>query len=380
MRLDELCLDIVDCEHKTAPISAGGGYFAVGTPAMQGNRINFVEAREISQETFHVWTKRMRPAEGDLLFAREAPVGPVVRIPSRLNVAPGQRTVLLRPNPSVTDSRFLYYAIAAPSTQRRIQDLSMGSTVAHLNVADVRSFELPVPTLAEQRAIAEVLGVLDDKIAANSKLVTTTDELSQAVYAANRSSSASLVSLASFVNGRNFTKDATGTGRVVVRISELNSGLGNSTVLNDLEAPDDNLANPGDILFAWSGSLTVKRWTLPSALINQHIFKVLPTGDLPHWLAYQALLTKLREFKAIAADKATTMGHIQRRHLEVDVPVPTDEEMARINPLMQGLWDRGIAAEQESQTLAELRDTLLPALMDGTIRVKDAVAHMEGVL
>ena len=255
-----------------------------------------------------------------------------------------------------------------------------GSVQPMLNRNYIGQIKVLVPPLREQRAIAEVLGTLDDKIAANSKLITTTDELARAVYLANQAGVARLTSLAAFVNGRNFTKDATGTGRVVIRIAELNSGIGNSTVYNDIEVADDNVARPGDILFAWSGSLTVRRWTMPEAMVNQHIFKVIPTNDAPRWLVYQALVTKLAEFRSIAADKATTMGHIQRRHLEVDVPVPTPAQRAAIDGLMGGLWDRAIATDQESQTLTELRDTLLPALMDGTIRVKDAVAQTEEVL
>lgn len=87
--LDDACTHIVDCEHKTAPIDDAGSYYAVGTPAMRGNAINYAEARRINQSTFSDWTRRLRPMRGDLLFAREAPVGPLVRIPDSENVAPG---------------------------------------------------------------------------------------------------------------------------------------------------------------------------------------------------------------------------------------------------------------------------------------------------
>jgi type I restriction enzyme S subunit len=242
-------------------------------------------------------------------------------------------------------------------------------------------FTFDVHDPKEQQAIAEVLGALDDKIAANRKLVTTIDEFASAVYKQAATDEQPLTDLARFVNGRNFTKNATGDGRVVVRIAELNSGIGGSTVRNRVEdTADDNLARPGDILFAWSGSLTLHRWTRPEALINQHIFKVVPKTEVPYWLAYQAVATKLPEFKGIAADKATTMGHIQRRHLDTQTATPTADEVEALDPLMTSLWDRAVAADRESQTLAQLRDTLLPALMDGRIRVKDAQETVEEVL
>ena len=179
--IEDICLQIVDCEHKTAPIDPSGQYFAVGTPAMRGNTINYEESRRISAETFALWTRRLLPQQGDLLFAREAPVGPLVRVPETGNVAPGQRTMLLRPDPAQVDSDFLFYLLTSSEQQERLISMAAGSTVAHLNVADVRAFRLPaLPSMAEQRAIAEVLGALDDKIAANTKLAETIEQLGRA--------------------------------------------------------------------------------------------------------------------------------------------------------------------------------------------------------
>lgn len=177
MKLADVCDAVVDCEHKTAPTDPTGKFFAVGTPAMRQNVIDYSQARRIGYETFRAWTRRLQPQHGDLLLAREAPVGPVVSIPREENVAPGQRTVLLRPNAAMCESRFLFYYLAMPSTQGRLNDLAAGSTVAHLNVADVRDFEVELPDLATQTAIADVLGALDDKIAANERIIRVSEDL-----------------------------------------------------------------------------------------------------------------------------------------------------------------------------------------------------------
>lgn len=282
-------------------------------------------------------------------------------------------------DPARTSARWLFYSLLR--NRADLVGLANGAAQQNLSARTIRHFQIPVPPLSEQKAIAEVLGALDDKISANRRLVTTINELASVEYKKSAVTERTLTDLASFVNGRNFTKNATGDGRVVVRIAELNSGIGGSTVRNQVEdAADDNLVRPGDILFAWSGSLTVHRWTQPEALINQHIFKVIPNDDVPYWLAYQAVKEKLPEFKSIAADKATTMGHIQRRHLDTAVMVPSPDKISEIDPLMSSLWKRAITADEESRTLASLRDTLLPALMDGTIRVKDAEKQTEEVL
>jgi type I restriction enzyme, S subunit len=284
----------------------------------------------------------------------------------------------------VVNQRYLYFWSRSDAFRQQLQEFAFGTDMApYLSLRDQLRMRIDLPDSATQLAVAEVLGALDDKVTANATITAVTDALSATYYqvavAAEPTASAPLSSLAEFVNGRAFTKDATGTGRVVVRIAELNSGIGASTVYNDLEVADRHLARPGDLLFAWSGSLTVHRWYRPGAIINQHIFKVLPK-NVPMWVVRGALGHKLAEFKAIAADKATTMGHIQRHHLDEPVAVLSHEEIARMNELMSSLWDRALAAEQESLRLIETRDTLLPLLMSGKVRVKDARLAAEKVL
>lgn len=291
-----------------------------------------------------------------------------------------QRVAVLRAKPG-THQRFLESAIRDSRFAAYIQSVQTGTAVPHISGEQILNYRLALRPFGEQEAIAEVLGALDDKIAANSRLVASAEGLSSARFSSlARDVLAPLSQVAEFVNGRNFTKDASGTGRVVIRIAELNSGLGGSTVYADLDAPANNVAGPGSLLFAWSGSLTVKRWFLGEGLVNQHIFKVLPREHYPMWLVHQLLLEGLDAFRAIAADKATTMGHIQRGHLDVAVRVPDPATIEANHDVMQGLWDRSLAAEVESVKLAELRDALLPLLMSGQVRVRDAERDVERVL
>lgn len=257
-----------------------------------------------------------------------------------------------------------------------------GSAQPSLNRNYLRQIPVNVPPLSEQRAIAEVLGALDEKIASNAGLIASADELSSGLFSVmlDGADLIPLTGVSRFVNGKAFTKNASGTGRVVIRIAELNSGLGGSTVYNDIEVSDDYLARPGDLLFAWSGSLTLHRWYRPEGIINQHIFKVIPFDGYPLWLVNQLLLRKLDEFKAIAADKATTMGHIQRRHLEEAVAVPPRSEIDKYDEAMTSLWNTALNAEQESLRLGEIRDVLLHHLMSGKLRVKDAEKQVEAVM
>jgi type I restriction enzyme S subunit len=136
----------------------------------------------------------------------------------------------------------------------------------------------------------------------------------------------------------------------------------------------------GDVLFAWSGSLTVSRWYRPEAIVNQHIFKVVPEHGMPSWLIFELIRLQLPRFRAIAEGKATTMGHIQRHHLNVEVAVPARQYWAQLDAELGLLWRLALRAETESLILAELRDTLLPRLVSGELRIKDAEKVVGGAV
>jgi type I restriction enzyme S subunit len=315
---------------------------------------------------------------GDLVVTHRGTIGQVSMIPrsprfERYVASTSHVKVRLDKDRAI--SEFYYYWFASERGKQTILEHASAVGVPGIAqpVSAVKSLLVPHPPLATQRGIAKMLSVLDNKIAANGRVVARVEELARAHFEALPGKArVPLSSLARFVNGRAFTKGATGTGRIVVRIAELNSGIGDSTVYNDIEVADEHLARPGDLLFAWSGSLTVARWYRPEAIVNQHIFKVIPNDGVPMWLVDQAVRAKLDEFKAIAADKATTMGHIQRRHLDEPVAIPAADEVRRIDCLMTGLWEAALAAEVESLKLTQTRDELLPLLMSGKVRVRDA--------
>lgn len=304
-------------------------------------------------------------------------------VPDPVPFCIAQDMVSLRADQAKVTPRYLYYLLKNPDTRRKIENMHVGTMIPHFKKGDFGKLHLDVhSSLAQQCAIAGILGALDDKIAGNRKLTEKVEELASITFAQmlEESSTVPLSATADFVNGKAFTKGASGTGRVVVRIAELNSGIGGSTVFSDIEVDDKFVARAGDILFAWSGSLTLHRWFRDDAIVNQHIFKVIPAEGYPSWLVYQLIQRKLQQFKDIAADKATTMGHIQRRHLDELVEVPSRSVIEQRDSFMTALWERALLAEQESETLAATRDALLPRLMSGELRVRDAERQVEAVL
>lgn len=182
-RLGDLAV-VVDCEHKTAPAADRGAEYgySVGTPHIRGGRIDYGTAKRVSKETFEAWSRRAVLGKGDLILAREAPVGQVGRVNAELPTCLGQRTVLVRPRHEVVDERFLQAYLLGREAQKWMEDRSSGSTVAHLNVSDVREIPVRVPSISEQRRISALLGAFDDLIETNRQLASQLEDHASSVF------------------------------------------------------------------------------------------------------------------------------------------------------------------------------------------------------
>jgi type I restriction enzyme, S subunit len=181
-QLGELCEFIIDCEHKTAPTQETG-YPSIRTPNIGRGHFILESVNRVSEETYRLWTKRSVPQPGDLIMAREAPVGNVARIPEGLQPCLGQRTLLIRPDKSKVDSCYLTYLLIGEEVQGIIHAMTNGATVAHLNMKDVRALELPeIPPLQVQRRIAGILSPYDELMENSQRRIRIVEEMARALY------------------------------------------------------------------------------------------------------------------------------------------------------------------------------------------------------
>lgn len=182
MELGELSEFIVDCEHKTAPTQKIG-YPSIRTPNIGCGYFILDGVNRVSEKTYQLWTKRAVPQAGDLIMAREAPVGNVAMIPEGLKPCLGQRTLLIRPNRSKVFPAFLNYLLNGPEIQSVIHAKTNGVTVAHLNMKDVRTLPIPeLPPLPTQRRIAGILSAYDELIGNNQRRIRILEEMARSLY------------------------------------------------------------------------------------------------------------------------------------------------------------------------------------------------------
>ncbi len=273
-------------------------------------------------------------------------------------------------------------------------------------------YEIWLPPLPEQRAIAHVFGTLDDKIELNRRMNRTLEAMAQALFRSwfvdfdpvrakmegrdtglpneiadlfpDRLVDSELGEIpkgwklkpldliAQFQNGlalQKFRPSQNETRLPVVKIAQLRAGKVNQNEWASASIKPECIVEDGDVLFSWSGSLLVRIWYGGRAALNQHLFKVT-SEQYPKWFYLHSILLHFPEFQQIAKDKATTMGHIKRHHLtDALCVVPPDDLIRQASGLLGELLAHMTKNELTNRTLMSLRDALLPKLVSGELRM-----------
>ncbi|MBA7480664.1 hypothetical protein ES707_16126 [subsurface metagenome] len=281
-----------------------------------------------------------------------------------------------------------------------------------LNQDIIGRIPLPLPPLPEQRAIARILGSLDDKIELNRRMKTTLEAMAQATFqswfvdfdlvrvkmegrepAGMDAETAALFpdafeevdgrevpkgwdvknldEIATYLNGLALQKyPPEGEEYLpVIKIAQLRKGNVEGADKASVNLDPAYIIDDGDVIFSWSGSLAVVLWCGGRGALNQHLFKVT-SNHYPKWFYYLWTVHHLPDFQAIAAGKATTMGHIQRHHLSAaNVLVPPPGQLEVMSQTLAPLIEMIVTNNVQSRTLSALRDTLLPKLISGEMRV-----------
>ncbi len=177
--VEDSMLAIIDYRGRS-PKKAAVGVPLITAKVVKGGRI--LPATEfIAAFDYDKWMRRGLPEENDLLMTTEAPLGEVALVEDP-RIALAQRLILLRPKPDVFDKRYLKYAFLSSAVQDQLRSRATGTTVMGIRQSELRRVEIPCPPLAEQQAIAEVLGALDDKIALNRRVNRTLEEMAAALF------------------------------------------------------------------------------------------------------------------------------------------------------------------------------------------------------
>lgn len=307
-------------------------------------------------------------------------------------------------DPNKINPKYVKYFLMSDEYKGWVSSFNTGSTRGNINAQTYASLEIPLLPTDQQNLIADVLSALDDKIEINNKINENLEAQAQAIfkqwfvdfefpdeegkpYKSNGGKFidselgkipegwkvGTLTQIASFLNGlamQKFRPKEDEKGFPVLKIKELRQGCCDFSSDLCSERIDNNyIINNGDIIFSWSGTLMIDFWTGGICGLNQHLFKV-ESENYEDWFIFSWTKHHLDDFIRIAKDKAVTMGHIKREHLDkAKILIPTNEIYSDVTKILKPIFGSIINLRIENNNLSEIRDGLLPKLMSGEVRV-----------
>ena len=180
--LQDSGVQLIDCVHKTPP-AQDEGVPCITIPNLQEGRVVIEGARKITKEDMLTWNIKCDPTPGDVILSRRCNPGVTAVVPSDFEGSLGQNLVLLRSTEGRLDQAFFRWAARSPQWWNEVDRyLNVGAVFDSLRCADIPKFEIPLPPREDQKAIAHVLGTLDDKIELNRKTSETLEGIAKALF------------------------------------------------------------------------------------------------------------------------------------------------------------------------------------------------------
>ena len=406
--------------------SIGSRFFqSDGVPVIRGNNLTTDHKKFVEQGFAFVSHEKAEELNAyalrdDILFTAAGTIGQVGIIPRNSRFEKyviSNKQLRIRIDAEKADPDFVFYWLASPWIFETIQNRNTGSTVPLINLGTIRGLPVVLPGgVEDQKKVSALLGAIDTKIELNNRINSELEGMAKLLYdywfvqfdfpmtAAQATAlgkpklaghpyrasggkmiynetlkrdipvgwtDGSLVDVATFTNGiacQKYPADGGDTLRVI-KIKEMRTGLTSDSDIVTANVPAKVKIKNGDILFSWSASLEVMIWAGGEGALNQHIFKV--TSDThPRSFCYFVLLDYLRHFRMMADLRKTTMGHITIDHLEQSqIAIPDDSVAEAFEVITKPIIDRMVKAHEENQELTQLRDWLLPMLMNGQVTV-----------
>lgn len=401
--IGEVCDGIFDGPHAT-PAKVDSGAVFLGIWNIENGRIDLSTTEHISEADWPRWTRRVEPTEGDLVFSYETKLGCGALIPAGLRCCLGRRMALARPNRRKVDPRFLLYTFLAPDFQESIRNYTIsGSTVDRIPLLEFPKFPMKLPPLPEQRAIAGVLGTLDEKIEVNRRMNRTLEDMARALFndwlermesELETVTTQSLTDSGVLVIGDGYRakrSELRPTGLPFARAGNIDGGFQFTDCeymgIDGVQAAGDKVSRPLDSVFTSKG--TVGRLALVSKSTPTFVYApqlcfwraVDPSRLNPfvlhQWMHGEEFGEQVDMTKG-QTDMADYVSLTDQRRMRITLPSPKRQaEVGRHLERLYGMMDQNTT---QIGTLAALRDSLLPVLLSGELRLRKVSAAVEEVL
>ncbi len=376
---NEFCNWITDGTHDS-PKEQKEGKYLITSKHIKGREIDFENAYLIKEEDFNKINLRSRVDQWDVIISMIGEYCGFCYVERNAIIDYAVKNVGILKTGDKSKALWLFYYLSSKIGKYILEINKSGTSQPYLTLGFLRDFPILFPNKEnEADCIIEVLSSLDDKIDLLHRQNKTLEQLAETLFrqwfveeAEESWEEKGLDEIAEFLNGlacQKFPRKSGEIGLPVIKIKEMKTGVTDSSDWATANVPEKYIIENGDMLFSWSGSLDIVLWFGGKGVLNQHLFKV-SSNTYPQWFYYFWTQYHLQEFKGIADDKATTMGHIQRHHLsDARVIVPSIDDLQKMDETVNPIFQKIKSNTQQIGTLTQLRDTLLPKLMSGEVKV-----------
>ena len=174
--------ELFDGPHAT-PVKTDDGPIFLSISSLESGRLDLSKSARLAEEDFKKWTKRVTPRKGDLLFSYETRLGEAALMPDGVRACLGRRMGLLRPRSDKVIPEYLLYAYLSPAFQQTIiANTITGATVDRVALSEMPDFPIRIPGMDEQKKVAGLLKDIDAKIDCNNRINSELEAMAKTLY------------------------------------------------------------------------------------------------------------------------------------------------------------------------------------------------------
>jgi len=384
--LDEVVEHFIDYRGKTPNKTDSGIPLITAKIVKNGGLLAPFEF--IAEDDYLEWMTRGFPEINDVVLTTEAPLGEVALIKDR-HVALAQRIITLRGYPDKLHNVFLKYWLQSEYGQYELDSRASGTTVFGIKASVLKKMPVPVPPLPEQKAIADVLSALDDKIDLLQRQNETLEKMAETLFrqwfieeAKEDWEEVALEDVCSRItDGAHYSPASQETGFSMASVKDMYTWGINEETCRKISLEDyeqlviaDCRAIEGDILIAKDGSYLKHVFLLEKDLDVVLLSSIAMLR--PNFKYHPMLLTIFLKLQSTHEQmKNIVTGAVIPRIVLKDfrkfpIILPPEEKQKEAIKLIEPIFNKCWVNDKQIQTLQNLRDTLLPKLMSGEVRVK----------
>lgn len=384
--LPSVLLTVVDNRGKTVP-TAPSGHKLIATNCVRNENLYpvYEKIRYLSEETYRTWF-RAHPEPGDIIFVCKGTPGRVCLVPDPIDFCIAQDMVALRADPKIVYNKYLLAVLRSFQIQEQILSTSVGDVIPHFKKSFFDQIMIPIPNMDIQKSIGDFYYTISEKTELNKKINDNLELQAQAFFqelfvdnADPEWAIGTISDLGAVVGGSTPSKakpeyyTETGIAWITPKDLSINKSKFISHGENDitelgLKNSSATIMPEGTVLFSSRAPIGYIAVAAGEVTTNQGFKSIVPKPEIGTAFVYYFLKHNLPIIEGMAS--GSTFKEVSGSTMKgVPAVIPDTDTIARFNDFCTPIFAQQRILEEQNQSLAVLRDNLLPKLMSGEIDV-----------